>query len=110
MNEIVRLHIIVGSVLLFVSFLMKLWPPKKINSIYGYRTPRSTKSQGAWDEANTYSADLLMWTGISTIVVQAISYFAVDGHTSILIALGYYVACVLISIILTEARLKGKGY
>jgi uncharacterized membrane protein len=89
---------------------MKLWPPKKINHFYGYRTPRSTQNQLAWDEANAYSADLLMWAGISTLLIQLISYFVVGGHISILIPIGYYLVFVITSIFLTERRLKQKGF
>lgn len=110
MNEILLIHVIVGPVLLAASLMMKVWPPKKINHFYGYRTPRSTKNQLAWDEANQYSADLLMWAGISTLPVQVISYLVVDGHISILISIGYYLVFVITSVVLTERRLKAKGF
>lgn len=110
MNQIIGVHLFTGTVILAVSFLMKLWPPRKINHFYGYRTPRSIKSQPAWDEANRYSADLMMWAGISTLVIQAICYIFIGGASSILIPLGYYVGFILISIVLTEGRLKSKGF
>lgn len=110
MNDIAILHIFTGSVLLGVGLLMKLLPPKKINSFYGYRTPRSTKNQRAWDEANTYSAELLLWAGISTIVIQAIGYALLPTPTSLLIAVGYYLIFLIVMIALTERRLKAKGF
>lgn len=109
MTQITILHLIVGPILLFVSLLMKIWPPKKINSFYGYRTPRSMKNQFAWDEANGYSADLLMWAGVSTIFVQIISYFIAGGLTAIFVTLGYYVVFILTTIYLTGKRLTEKG-
>lgn len=110
MNDIILMHIIIGPVLLAASLLMKIWPPKRINHFYGYRTPRSTKSQLAWDEANRYSAKLLMWAGISTLLVQVLCYTFVGGHFSILISIGYYLAFLITSIVLTERRLKAKGF
>lgn len=110
MNEMLTAHLITGPVLLAVSLIMKLWPPKKINSFYGYRTPRSMKSKPAWDEANTYSAELMLWAGISTLLVQAILFFTIGGHESLLISLGYYLVFIVISIFLTEKRLKQKGF
>jgi uncharacterized membrane protein len=110
MSEILIAHCIIGPVLLAVSSMMKLWPPKKINSLYGYRTPRSMKSQRAWEEANSYSADLLLWAGISTLLVQVCCLVAIGGHASILIPLGYYLTFIIISIVLTERRLKLKGF
>jgi uncharacterized membrane protein len=110
MNEIVFLHIFIGSVLLGVGLLTKLMPPKKINSFYGYRTARSMKSQAAWDEANTYSADLMLWAGISTLFLQAILFFSIGGHESLLVSLGYYLLFIGVLIFLTEKRLKQKGF
>jgi len=110
MNEILIGHLIIGPVLLMVSIMMKLWPPRKINHFYGYRTPRSTKSQLAWDEANTYSAELMMWAGISTLLVQALCFVFMGGHISLLIPLGYYLVFIIIAVVLTERRLKMKGF
>ena len=42
--------------LVAVSAAFWIWPPKKINMTYGYRTTRSMKSQSAWDFAQKYSA------------------------------------------------------
>ncbi len=110
MSQTLILHLFIGSVLLALAMLMKFWPPKKINSFYGYRTPRSMKNQMAWDEGNSYCADLMIWAGISTIVVQFLCYLFVRGEISILIPVGYYLVFVLASIVLTERRLKTKGF
>lgn len=109
MNEILKLHLFVGTTLFLVSFLMKVWPPKKINHWYGYRTPVSTKNQTNWNIANTYAADLMMWAGISNAFVQIISYLFIGGELSIYISLGYYLTFIFISIILVEKRLKTTG-
>lgn len=42
--------------LVVVAVAFWIWPPKKINMTYGYRTTRSMKSQSAWDFAQKYSA------------------------------------------------------
>lgn len=110
MNEILKVHLFMGAVLLAASSIMKLWPPKKINSLYGYRTPRSMKSQDAWEAANSYSADLMLWAGVTTLIVQLVSYVSVGGPTSIFISLGYYLVFIFTSIFLTEKRLKARGF
>jgi uncharacterized membrane protein len=110
MSHLLTIHLITGIPLLIVSFMMKLWPPKKINHFYGYRTPRSMKNQQAWGEANTYSGNLLMWAGISTLFVQAISFTLIRDYFSVFIVLGYYIIFIFISIVLTERRLKLMGY
>ena len=110
MDEILRVHLITGLLLMAASSLMKLWRPKKINSFYGYRTPRSMKNQIAWEEANSYSADLMLWAGVSTLVIQLISYVTIGGPTSLFISIGYYLVFVGVTMALTEKRLKEKGY
>ncbi len=110
MNEILILHIFTGSVLLGVGLAMKFIPPKKINSFYGYRTPRSMKNQSAWDEANSYSATLMLWAGISTLFIQTVLFFSIGGHKSLLISISYYFIFIAISIFITEKRLKQKGF
>ena len=41
--------------MLLLGWLLKKFPPKKINHLYGYRTQRSMKNQATWEAANTYS-------------------------------------------------------
>lgn len=110
MNQLIILHFFTGSTLLAIGLLMKLWPPKKINNFYGYRTPRSMKNQLAWNEANSFSAELLVWAGVSTVIVELICYMAVGGYASLLIAVGYFLVFAVLILVLTERRLKAKGF
>lgn len=109
MNEILIIHIAVASVLLFASCLMKIWPPKKINYLYGYRTARSMKNQRNWDMANRYGADFMMWAGITTVLIQILTYLLIGGNLSLHIPLGYYIVFIIISIIIIERQLIKKG-
>ncbi|NVK53365.1 MAG: SdpI family protein [Flavobacteriaceae bacterium] len=42
----------VNGVLLLFSVIFFFFPPKKINSLYGYRTYRSMKNQDVWQFSN----------------------------------------------------------
>jgi uncharacterized membrane protein len=42
----------VNGVLLLLSLIVFFFPPKKINSLYGYRTYRSMKNEDVWNFAN----------------------------------------------------------
>lgn len=66
-------------ILLFLIFLSIGWyqskyPPKSINSLYGYRTARSMKSQKNWDFAQSMSAQMMMsfayYLGSSLIAIS----------------------------------------
>lgn len=109
MNEIVTTHLIVAGLLLAVSMIMKIWPPKKINYLYGYRTPRSMKSQRNWDIANNYGSNLIMWAGITNVLVHLLSYALVGGDTSLIIPMAYFLSFLAVAIVLIEIRLKRLG-
>ncbi|MFF2912422.1 SdpI family protein [Paenibacillus sp. NPDC057934] len=53
-----------GLIIYGARLTVKKKPPKKINSLYGYRTKRSMKNQLLWDEANRYSAELMIRYGL----------------------------------------------
>lgn len=48
---------------IILGMVMKRYPPKEINDFYGYRTSRSKVSQEAWDFAQVYSSELIIWVG-----------------------------------------------
>lgn len=45
-----------GIIFILTGLLMYKFPPKSINSFYGYRTNNSMKNQERWDFAQKYSA------------------------------------------------------
>lgn len=58
-----------GITFFLLGIAMKIWPPKKINSWYGYRTPLSTSSDRAWKLAQKHSVKAMFKYGfIMTIV------------------------------------------
>ena len=62
-NWIVGPHLI-GLIFILAGMIQKHYPPKEINSLYGYRTKRSMKDQRNWDEGNKYSTQLLLKCGL----------------------------------------------
>jgi uncharacterized membrane protein len=74
-----NIQLLVLPMLLFFVFLSIGWyqskyPPKSINSLYGYRTARSMKSQENWDYAQSMSARMMMafayYLGSSLIAIS----------------------------------------
>lgn len=60
---------LIGIVILIIGWIMVKYPPKKINYLYGYRTEASMKNQQTWDEANRFSARLMIKIGWILILV-----------------------------------------
>ncbi|MEQ6121436.1 SdpI family protein [Reichenbachiella sp. MALMAid0571] len=96
----------IGPLLLLLSIVFKLFPPKKINYLYGYRTKRSMKNQETWDEANRYSFNLMIPIGIITTLLQGIFYFTLGSKNAVAIASAVMVVLLLITIPMTENHLK----
>lgn len=58
-----------GIVFLIGAIVMKIWPPKKINMWYGYRTTLSTSSDRAWHLAQQHSTKAMFKYGLIMIFV-----------------------------------------
>lgn len=56
----------------FGSYFIKR-APKKINMVFGYRTPRSMKNQDTWKFAHGYCGKLWRVTGCILLVVSVIA-------------------------------------
>lgn len=62
-NPLFLIPVLTGVVFLLVGFLMKRFPPKKINRLYGYRVSNSMKSQERWDFAQAFASKEMTKTG-----------------------------------------------
>ena len=100
-----------------VGVVFWMYPPKKINGLYGYRTTRSCKSQEAWDFAQRYSAKLMTIFGLAAFFVAAaahlfINSLCINSHYLMLydicITLLLPIIVVIPPIILTELELRKR--
>ena len=64
--------LIIPVIMVVIGLIIKRFPPKKINSFYGYRTPMSKKNEDTWRFANLYSAKLFLWIGLILIPVSVV--------------------------------------
>lgn len=66
----------VNGILFLFSLIFYFFPPKKINTIYGYRTNRTMSNETIWKFANTYFIkQFLIYSAISFIAALALAYF-----------------------------------
>ena len=64
-------------------------PPKTINGIYGYRTPRSRKNQDTWNFAHLYCGKLWWKIGWVMLPLAVIAMFpAIEKNDNIVGGLG----------------------
>ena len=64
-----------GLILFIISLITIRFPPKKINSTYGYRTKASMRNQQTWEEANRYSSKLMLLCGGILTAIGLLSFF-----------------------------------
>ena len=110
----IMLLVILIIPLLMVGFGLLLMknPPKKINSVYGYRTRRSVRSQETWDFAHYYFGKLWLVCGLVSIPISLVPICLVLGKSEHvisvagLIVLGIQTLLLLVTILLTERALK----
>ncbi|QNM85143.1 SdpI family protein [Polaribacter pectinis] len=68
MSEALIYVITTNGLLFLLSIIFWKFPPKKINSFYGYKTPKAMQNQQIWDFANsTFNNSLLIYSMISFI-------------------------------------------
>jgi uncharacterized membrane protein len=91
---------------LAISTIFKRYYPKEINDFVGYRTPRSMRSQEAWDFANRYSSALLFKCAVSVFFLQFLLYAILEAETAMLTFVGLWIGCLVFTILRTEKRLK----
>ena len=76
MNDALLYVFTTNGLLFLISIIFWKFPPKKINSLYGYRTPKATQNQQIWDYANTsFNKSLLIYAGISFLAGLAFVTF-----------------------------------
>ncbi len=69
MTEVLT-HFALGPLLLLVAMIFKIFPAKKINNVYGYRTRRSMMNQEAWQYANLLFNNLFILISILLTLAQ----------------------------------------
>ena len=86
---------------------MYKFPPKKINSIYGYRTASSMKNQERWDFAQLYAAKQMIKYGLLLSVFGLVGLvYEPSESTSTILGLGLMILMVILLIVKVEKKMK----
>jgi uncharacterized membrane protein len=94
-----------NGVLFLISIIYWKFPPNKINSWYGYRTPKAMQNQQIWDFANTnFNQTFLMYSGFSLLgglLLASFTKVELNWEPMILVMLS-----IIVSIIKTERAIN----
>lgn len=100
-------NILLGIILMVVGILTRIFPPKKPNSIYGYRTNRSMKTRSSWKVANEYFSGGMIMLSAASVLIGLITTIIVAKYSSgitIIVTIGLLFGLIY----KTEELLKGK--
>lgn len=98
-----------GLIFLFAGFIVLKFPPKKINSLYGYRTNSSMKNQERWDFSQKYSAiEMIKLSIILTLSSIFGLIFNPDGRLGMFLGLGLVILMVVFLLMRVEKAIKNK--
>ncbi|WLD24789.1 SdpI family protein [Flavobacterium dauae] len=97
----------VGVIFYIVGIIMNIFPPKKINSLYGYRTASSMENQTKWDFAQKYSAKIMSVIGLLLVVLSFYRpYLNLSNDQHAILGLAVLIASAISLIVIVEKRLK----
>lgn len=104
-----EMNLLIGFVFLITAMITNFFPPKKINHLYGYRTPRSMKNQQNWDFAQGFSTKK-MFVGGLVLMLFSFLKMVFDPSESIEIWIGVLstIGVVIYVLFTTETELKKK--
>lgn len=100
---------IVGLIIVIVGLVQKYYPPKRINDLYGYRSETAKQNQQTWNEANRYSANLMVKSGFIAVVTGLIMtpFIAIKYEWIMAVSASFTgIGCAVILMIKTENHLE----
>jgi uncharacterized membrane protein len=96
-----------GAVICLAGLIMWMFPPKKINHVYGYRTSQSMQSEEHWHFAQAYSAKLMVGLGAAFVGLGFVcNWLQFSDTIGTILALVIVVIGTVLLIIKTERELK----
>lgn len=99
--------LMVGIVFVAVGIFMYLFPPKKINGLYGYRTSNSMESQEKWDFAQKYSAKVMALIGLGLIAFSFTrTLLPFDDNQTAIFGIAVLLFSVILLLFIVEKKLK----
>lgn len=108
-NPLFNICFSVGLIFIVAGFVMFRFPPKKINSLYGYRTKSSMKNLERWNFVETFSAKEMMKLGFFLMLSSLLTFITNFNNTiNLIIGLSLTLGGLIILFIKVENAIKIK--
>lgn len=106
--------LILPAVMEISGLIMMLHPPKTRNVLFGYRTPRSLRSQETWDFANYYGGTLYVYLGfyitaatlLTDLILKMVKADGSTTATAIIVLVLLQALCFVFPLFFVETKLK----
>jgi uncharacterized membrane protein len=109
LKQVLLIPFLTGPIFMVAGIILKKFPPRRINAMYGYRTNRSMKSQERWNFAQTYSAREMIKLGCLLLLTSFLGLaFNLDEEIEIAIGLGMMILMVALLFVRTEKAIQRK--
>jgi uncharacterized membrane protein len=100
---------LLGIVFTSLALIMLKFPPKKINQLYGYRTPRAMKNQESWDFAQKYSSLKMIKGGLFLFFFSFIKVgIPFSESVELILGFGSMLLVIIYLLFTTEKAIKKK--
>jgi uncharacterized membrane protein len=100
---------VTGLIFYVAGYIQFKHPPKKINSLYGYRTKTSMRSQEIWDFSQTFSAKKIQQLGVYLFFGGILAYFMnIDQFFAMWTGISLITALPILMIFQIEKELKRR--
>ena len=109
-NPLSMITFTAGAIFILAGIILRLFPPKKINYLYGYRTRSSMRSQQHWDFSQQYAANKMITGGFVMLLIAAVGLYipVLNDVLSLVLGLGSMVVIVIWLFVKTETAIKKR--
>lgn len=108
-NPLFLIPLSMGIVFSLAGFITLKFPPKEINSLYGYRTRSSMKSIERWNFAQSYSSKQMIKLGVILTACCLFGFLTIfDNFTNMIIGLSFMIIIVIILTLRVEKAIRKK--
>ena len=104
--EVAIEHLLIGPLIIIISYIFANYPLKKINNLYGYKKKRSMRKQDYWYFTNRHSICLMRKISLLTCLIQMIGVILLDKGLALQTASIVLITTLIYSFYLTEEALK----
>lgn len=106
-NPLFLLALVFGPIFILAGAVLVIFPPKKINYLYGYRTRTSMKNEVNWIFAQKYSGKIMMLLGLAyASALLTLSSFITDETLGLSLGMGAMFLLCFAIFYCTERKIK----